>query len=158
MRCTTNYPKSRLRQIAMAAVLTICGFVLPERVRGQEVADQVEAVKKKNELEEPNPTIDLGSFAIRDYRPMRNETAKLNFSIHLSLSELAPDMVAEQLEHWRHRLRDQVIIAVRKSLAIDFQQPGLDVLRRRILLRLNRVLKKPLIAEALLPEFTYTTH
>jgi len=156
MRCTTNYPKSRLRQIAMAAVLTICGFVLPERVRGQEVADQVEAVEKKTNLK--NPARPLGSFAIRDYRPTRNETAKLNFSMHVSLSESAPDMVAEQLEHWRHRLRDQVIIAVRKSLAIDFQQPGLDVLRRRILLRLNRVLKKPLIAEALLPEFTYTTH
>ena len=76
MRCTTNYPKSRLRQIAMAAVLTICGFVLPERVRGQEVADQVEAVEKKTNLKNPaRPSIWVVSLSVTtDPRGMKPQS------------------------------------------------------------------------------------
>lgn len=118
---------------------------------GKTVSDEVEEVP-------PTVTVDLGMFSIRDYRPTRNETAKLYFSIHLAVTQGVSEKVAETLNLWNHRLRDQVIIAVRNSVTKDFQEPDLKLLRRRILLRVNRLLKKDLISEVLLTEFTFTTH
>jgi hypothetical protein len=61
----------------------------------------------------------------------------------------------QQLEHWKHRLRDQVIIAVRTAQDIDFQEPDLVRLRRIILFRMRRLLKADVVQDILLSEFTF---
>jgi hypothetical protein len=108
-----------------------------------------------NEEEVPTPTLDLGSFKINDLRPTRNETARLTFTLHLAFSkELTENQVA-QLDNWKHRLRDQVITAVRISEMKDFQEPDLDKLRRRVLIRVNRLLKAKLAEEVLVTKYLF---
>ena len=104
------------------------------------------------------PSFDLGIFNLRELRFRSNVTAKIVFSLHLALPLAADEKTAARLESWRHRLRDQVIIAVRKSEIRDFLEPNLSTLRRNIMLRINRLLKKSLVEEVLLTEFTFTTH
>ncbi|MGI9427576.1 MAG: flagellar basal body-associated FliL family protein [Bythopirellula sp.] len=99
------------------------------------------------------PTLDLGSFKINDLRPTRNETARLTFTLHLAFSKELTDQHIAQLENWKHRLRDQVITAVRISEMKDFQEPDLDKLRRRILIRVSRLLKTKLVEEVLVTKY-----
>ena len=120
-------------------------------------ADPTATEAAETAKESVRPTLDLGKFKINDLRPTRNETAKLTFSLHLAFSKsLTPSQVA-QLEPWKHRLRDQVITAVRISQIKDFQQPDLGRLRRKILIRINRLLQTKLAEEVLMTEYIFRT-
>ena len=110
------------------------------------------------EQESIRPTLDLGNFKINDLRPTRNETAKLTFKLHLVFSEKLSKAQATQLESWKHRLRDQVITAIRITPTKDFQQPDLSHMRRKILIRVNRLFHAKLAEEVLMTEYLFRTH
>ncbi len=104
------------------------------------------------------PTLDLGKFKINDLRPTRNETAKLTFTLHLAVSKKLTAKQVAQLEGWKHRLRDQVITAIRITPTKDFQQPDLSHLRRKILVRVNRLFHAKLAEDVLMTEYLFRTH
>lgn len=108
--------------------------------------------------EKIRPTIDLGKFKIKDLRPTRNETAKLTFSMHLAFSKELSEKQIELLEGWKHRMRDQVITAIRIAYIKDFQEPDLKRLRRLILIRVNRLFKQHLAEDVLFGEYLFRTH
>jgi len=110
------------------------------------------------EEESVRPTLDLGKFKIHDLRPTRNETTKVTFAMHLVLSPQLSEQQVTQLERWQHRLRDQVIIAVRTLAVKEFQEPDLRRLRRKILIRVNRLFKAKLAEEVLLTEYLFRTN
>ena len=90
----------------------------------------------------PPPTLyfDLGEISVQEFRPTRNETTEVRFSIQMRLK---PEVTAAQsaaLEHWKHRLRDQAIIAARLASSADLAEPGLDRLQASILRRMKRIL------------------
>jgi len=138
------------------AVMCAVGGTCP--IYAQEVgADDAAALEQEAEATRVRPTVDLGTFQVKDFRPSQNETLKLSFSIHLALHSSVKDSTVKQLERWQHRLRDQVIVAIRLSETIDFLEPNLSKFRRTISLRVNRALKGLLVSEALLTEFTFST-
>ena len=98
--------------------------------------------------------VELGQFVLTELRPTRNETAKLRFTLHLQLRAGASSATAEALQHWKHRLRDQTITAVRTAEMIDFADPQLARLQKIIRLRINRALPTPLVDKLLLTGFT----
>ncbi len=110
------------------------------------------------EEESVRPSLDLGKFKINDLRPTRNETAKLTFTLHLAFSKDLTEAQITQLERWKHRLRDQVITAIRITPTKDFQEPDLNHLRRKILNRVNRLFQANLAKEVLLTEYLFRTH
>ena len=101
------------------------------------------------------PKLDLGLLEIKNLEPTRNQTAKVSFEIHLSFPTGTDPQTIARLEHWQHRLREQVLVAVRGSELIDFVDPELVRLRKHILYRVNRVLQPLQAAEILLADFTY---
>ena len=103
-------------------------------------------------------TIDLGDFRLNELRPASNEVAKLTFKMHLVVSPSMTKKQTRQLEKWQHRLRDQVHIAIRTMEIKDFQEPSLNLLRRKILLRVNRLFQAKVIDEVLLTEYLFRTH
>lgn len=121
-------------------------------------APENEAAASEQKVEVVRPTIDLGAFHVKDLRPARNETAKLSFTIHLALQQSVSQSTVKQLERWQHRLRNEVLIAIRLTETKEFLEPNLDKFRRRILVRVNRTLKAILVSEALLTEFTFTVN
>lgn len=144
------------RYLAMATILlgiAPSGSVYAQQAAGEEAIDS-EGEKK----EENRPVIELGRFQIKDLRPTRNETAKVSFVLHLALKPTVDKRTVEQLEFWKHRIRNQVITAVRIAETRDFLEPGLNRFRRSITLRVNRALKAALVSEILFTEFTFTTN
>jgi flagellar basal body-associated protein FliL len=124
-------------------------------------AQQLQQNATEEAVEEPEElrlVFGLDQFYLKDYRPTRNGTVKLAFHMHLKLSEYANKRTLEQLEHWKHRLRNQVIISVRLAYRKDFLEPGLQQFRRIVQLRINRLLKMQLVDEVLLTEFTFTSN
>ncbi len=142
----------------IAILLALQGYVLPSPVAAESGNNADAAVSDDSaKAEQARPIFDLGRFQIQEMRPTRNETAKITFAMHLALSPTIGQPVVSQLEHWRHRLRDQVIIAVRVADTKDFSEPGLDRLRRMILLRVNRLFKALLVEDIFFAEFTFST-
>ena len=125
-----------------------------------QTAGETDAAEAESKTEEVvrTPTLDLGSFKINDLRPTRNETARLTFKLHVAFSEELTEKQVARLENWKHRLRDQVITAVRISEIKDFQEPDLGKLRRRILIRVNRLLKIKLAEEVLVTKYLFRLH
>jgi|GEM_PF-1546138 len=121
-------------------------------------ADQAAIEEADAKEKVARPTIDLGFFRIKDLRPTRNETAKLTFKMHLALADSLSAKQVEQLEKWKHRLRDQVIIAIRTLEIKDFQEADLSRLRRKVLIRANRLFRAKLAEETLFTEYLFRTH
>lgn len=160
---TTPLIIKRAVRTATFAVAFACCYA-PDTCFAQQTTPNAatnEEATAEDETDEPKkmrPTVDLGKFQINDLRPTRNVTAKLTFSMHLAFSKKLTKKQVEQLEGWKHRLRDQVITAVRISYVKDFQEPDLGRLRRNMLVRVNRIFKANLAEEVLLSEFLFRTH
>lgn len=110
------------------------------------------------EKEASHPILDLGKFKINDLRPTRNMTAKLTFKLHLAFSKSLTKTQVEKLERWKHRLRDQVIVAIRITEAKEFQEPDLSRFQKKILIRVNRLFQSKIAEEVLLTEYLFRTH
>jgi len=153
--------KRVLQHFAQMLVLIVIVAGADENCRlyAQDAAEsKPAAAEQEAETENVRPTIDLGMFHVKDLRPARNETDKVSFRIHLALQQSVSPSTVAQLEHWQHRLRNEVLIAIRLTEKTDFLEPNLHKFRRRISLRVNRALKAILVSEALLTEFTFTTN
>ena len=148
-----------LKPCISMVLVAVLSFVQSCPASAQQVNEKEPATEEAlAESKQIRQTIDLGSFQIRELRPTKNETAKVSFTMHLALAPSVDKRTAKQLVHWRHRLRNQVIIAIRVADTKDFLEPGLNHFRRTILLRVNRLLQAALVTEAWLTEFTYTTN
>lgn len=97
----------------------------------------------------------LGEFAIKDFRPVQREKVKLDFTVYVEVSEAQQ----EQFEHiWpthEHRTRNHIITAARLVPGMEFDDPTLAVLRRRIELRLRRALPELPFDEVFVSDFSY---
>lgn len=121
----------------------------------EDATAEEDAAKKEEEEEVAAPlTLDLGAFTLKDLRPTRDVTAELKFSLHLELRPETSEAEAQALKHWKLRLRDQTITAVRSSTMTDFADPELVRMQRIILLRVNRLLPAPMVHRVLLTRFT----
>jgi len=138
------------------SVMLIALGTLGSRVAVAQNATIEDSAAESAAEEEFPLTLDLGRFIIKELRPTRNETLKITFAIHLKISPAGGKDLVKKLEFWKHRLRDQVIVAVRTAETTDFREPNLHRLRRRMLLRVNRMLKNSIISEILLSEFTFS--
>ena len=83
--------------------------------------------------------LDLGAFRIRSTRSTDREVIDVKFSLYLVLSTSTTEADYERLLHWRHRLRDQAIIAVRSADPAEYADPELRRLQRLILFRVKRL-------------------
>ena len=142
----------RRRLIAIVSWLAV-GVICQNAAVAQTVATESPDVDTAEEQRVVR-SVSLDKFQIHDLRPVRNETVKMSFELHLVLAEDASDATYEHLALWKQRLRDRVIMAVRSAHAKELVEPSLARLRRRILLRVNRALKSQLIEEVLLTSFS----
>lgn len=84
-------------------------------------------------------TVDLGSFNLRNFRPTHNEIASLKFAVHVVLPPGTTDETILEFEHWKRRLRDQAITAMRAASSDDLADPKLHRVHRLLFLRLKRM-------------------
>lgn len=118
------------------------------------------ALGKDQPAEEKEPELvgfELGAFVLKDYQPLGDVTTRLIFRAHASVKEDQSELFAKRLENRRHRVREQILIAARLAEPEELQDPSLEKLRRRILLRIRHSLPELPIDEVYLSEFQYFT-
>ena len=110
---------------------------------GAALAEEHAPAPHGTEAEETGPSrtdlLALGPFRIRGCRTTDQEIFDIRFGLNLVLSAKTTPGDFHQLEQWKNRIRDQVIIAVRSAEPEDFAEPELRRVQRLILFRVKRL-------------------
>jgi hypothetical protein len=83
--------------------------------------------------------LELGAFRLRSSQVTDREVIDLQFALTLVLSTELTGSEFHDLECWKNRIRDQVIIAMRSAEAADFADPQLRRIQRLIMFRIRRL-------------------
>ncbi len=147
------------RTLTAVAKCLLCGMACLSGSAVQAAAPPAEeAGQKKEEKEgiEVTLKLNLGTIELMNVEPTQGRTAHMAFDLHLTFDPKTDPQVIEELEHWQHRLREQVIVAVRATEIHDFLDPELKRFRRQILYRINRMLGATIVTDALFANFTFS--
>jgi hypothetical protein len=149
-----------IRCLPLFAALAILAFVAaaPEASHASEHAAAQKPDEKEEDAEDPAlpqrlDMLDLGEFNIRNTLTAHHTTVDIKFGLFLILSSTTTPDDYERLEHWKNRLRDQAIVAVRSAEPEDFADPKLVRVRRLVLLRIRRLPAPAKIIGAYLTDF-----
>jgi hypothetical protein len=100
-------------------------------------------------------TVSLGETILQQLRPLESSTLSIRFEAHALCASADAKRLSHLVKARQHRLREQVIIAVRSAETWAFDEPTLQRLRRRIQLRLNRWLDEPIVEDIILTEYRF---
>jgi hypothetical protein len=106
--------------------------------------------EEKKEIE-----VDLGKYNIIVHQPTANVTLRINFHLIGTIPEEEHHEFEELFAKHQHRLRDHAIFEVRSSQIEDLTDPGLALLKRRILAKSNDLLGKPLLHSVVFSDFSF---
>jgi len=98
---------------------------------------------------------ELGKYNVVIHQPAANLTMRVNFHLIGTLPEAEATEFHELLAKNEHRLRDQVIFEIRNSRVEDLTDPGLALLKRKILAKSNELLGKPILRTVLFSDFSF---
>ncbi len=104
---------------------------------------------------EPEAEQDLGKFNVVVHQPATNVTLRINFQLVAAVLAKDTSEITTLLENNKHRLRDQVIYEIRNSDVNDLTDPGLGLIKRKILAKSNELLGKPLFKAIYFSEFSF---
>jgi len=146
-------------------ILTECMlafFLIPD---ADEVARKAEARMTEklqqninpNGVEEDKKTVEfsLGTFSITSNHPESNTSLRIDFQLFGTVLQDDKSDLEEVFERVQQRLRDRVIFEIRNSNLNDLTDPGLALIKRRILEKSNRLIGKPIIQTIVIPEFSF---
>lgn len=99
--------------------------------------------------------VDLGKYNIVVHQPAANLTLRVNF--HLVGLVKGKDHAEFESVYTanQHRLRDQVLSEIRNSEVTDLTDPGLGLIKRKILAKSNELLGKPLLETVVFSDFAF---
>ena len=99
--------------------------------------------------------VDLGKFNVIVHEPSSQVTLRVNFHLIGTVPEEEHTEFEHLLEKHQHRLRDHTIFEVRNCKVEDLTDPGLALLKRRILAKSNDLLGKPLLKSVVFSDFSF---
>lgn len=103
----------------------------------------------------PQTEVDLGKYNIVVHHPASNVTLRVTFHLIGTVSHDEHHEFEELLAKNQHRLRDQAIFEIRNCQLDDLTDPGLGLLKRRILAKSNDLLGKPLLHSIVFSDFSF---
>jgi hypothetical protein len=80
---------------------------------------------------------------------------RINFHLIATVKAAEQEEFALLLEKCQHRLRDQVIFEVRNAEIGDLTDPGLALIKRKILGKSNDLLGKPLLSTIVFSDYAF---
>lgn len=104
---------------------------------------------------DPQVEVDLGRFSIVVHKPAASYTMRINFHLIGTVKEAEREEFSHLLEKCQHRLRDQVIYEVRNSEIADLTDPGLALIKRKILAKSNVLLGKALLDTVVFSDYAF---
>jgi hypothetical protein len=103
----------------------------------------------------PTVEVDLGEYSVTVTRPNSPVSLRVDFHLVGTADEEALSEVKASFDRNVHRFRDMVISEVRHLETADFADPGLGLIKRRILEKSNALFGKPILKSVLFPDFSY---
>lgn len=105
--------------------------------------------------DKPTVEIDLGEYKITSHQSESNITVRIDFKLFGVVLEEEQQLMAKLFERHQHRFRDQVIFEVRNASLNDLADPGLGLIKRRILEKSNRLLGKSVLQSIVFSDFSF---
>lgn len=99
--------------------------------------------------------VELGKFNLMVHEPASNITLRINFHLVGTVEDGDSEDFSHLLEKNQHRLRDQIIFEIRNAQISDLTDPGLGLIKRRILAKSNDLLGQPLLQNVVFSEFSF---
>ena len=152
--------------LVAVVVLTECLFaylLIPSRsdlekwsaAKAAKEAESGEAAQEHKREGKAESEIDLGKYNVVVHHPASNVTLRVNFHLIGTVLNEEHHEFEELLAKNQHRLRDQAIFEIRNCQIEDLTDPGLALLKRRILAKSNDLLGKPLLHSVVFSDFSF---
>lgn len=152
--------------IVAAVILTECLFaylLIPSRGELEKWSTEKAAKEAKaghngqdhKHEGKPEAEVDLGKYNVIVHHPASNVTLRVNFHLIGTVLNEEQKEFEELLTKNQHRLRDQAIFEIRNCQIDDLTDPGLALLKRRILAKSNDLLGKPLLRSVVFSDFSF---
>lgn len=134
---TNDIFRSTLFALLLGSIVTM-GARPASAVTNTGKASQSSDESKGTAENEESLGILLGEYFIRDIHESENAKTRLSFSLYAAVKSEDEKAFAATLARHQGRVHDLVLTAIRLSDNHDFQEPSLDRLKWRMLLRLRR--------------------
>jgi flagellar FliL protein len=146
-------------QVVLAMVF-MSSIATPVQSEVSTVEDQVEQEIDQDvgmELDTASATaeVELGDFSVTSYQPSSEVTLRIDFHLFGTVMEDDANEFHKRLERNKNRAREQVIVTVRDAELTDLTDPGLGLIKRRILTKVNHTLGKPLLRTIVISDFSF---
>jgi flagellar FliL protein len=99
--------------------------------------------------------IDLGEYTVTVTQPNSSTALRVDFKLVGTLLEEDETEVTQAFDRYANRFRDQIIFEIRNSEPADLADPGLGLLKRRILEKSTTLFGKPLLKSVVFSQFSY---
>jgi hypothetical protein len=99
--------------------------------------------------------VTLGTYHVVSFNPSTGTSMSIDFELFGVVLASEEAEFAERFLLHEKRLNEQVTIAIRGMEPADFTDPGLGLIKRIILEKVNRALGKTLVRECLFSEFAF---
>lgn len=100
--------------------------------------------------------VELGKYNITVHRPASDVTLRVTFLLIGTVDHDEHEAFVPLFDKNQHRLRDKIIFEIRNCELSDLTDPGLGLIKRRILAKSNELLGKPILQSVVFSEFSYT--
>ncbi|MEM9658007.1 MAG: hypothetical protein AAF961_06565 [Planctomycetota bacterium] len=116
--------------------------------------DPVESGQQLTDWEDTRE-VELGSYHVLTYDVETGSSLNVDFDLYgIVLAEEESEFYS-LYEASENRISEQVTITMRGMDVSDYSDPGLGLIRRKILEKTNRALGRPLLREVVFPKFSY---
>ena len=97
----------------------------------------------------------MGEYSVTVTRPNAPTVLRVDFHLVGTVEEGHFEEVKAAFDSNVHRFRDMVISEIRHLETSDFADPGLGLIKRRILEKSNALLGKPVLKSVVFSDFAY---
>ena len=104
---------------------------------------------------QPTVELSLGPYHVIAFNPATGASMSIDFELFGVVLAADEPEFTERFGLHAKRLNEQVTIAIRGMESADFTDPGLGLIKRVVLEKVNRALGKPLVREAVFSEFAF---
>ena len=148
--------------VAVETTLAYLWIPSADEVLKKTETDVAKATEEASDKEEPLAVasvavaeVELGQFSITAPHPASNATLRVEFTLVGTVREEDRKRLEEKLEKHRHRLRDLVLVEIRTAEIADLTDPGLGLIKRRLLEKTNALLGEPILRSVIFSDYTY---
>lgn len=151
--------------IVIVVECAVAWFLIPSQQKIEEIAETKVVEKIKEQADQNDPAVDqgdqgmsekdLGQFGVTAYQPSSNTTLRIDFHLYATIPNAEEAQFNEVYASSQHRIREQVIITIRNSEIADLTDPGLGLIKRKILEKTNRLLGKQYLQNVVFSDFSF---